>query len=170
MPAPKPRSKSERSRKHLPRASLGLLAAADRQGRVLLPVDGSKGSQRAVEHVVRAFDHTRPLDVRLLNVQTPIPLRKSWLLNSKAIASQQQQDGEKALRFARARLDEARIPYEPHIAVGQAAQTIVKYAKRWHCDSIVMGTRGHGMTAGLLLGSVALKVVHLAEMPVTLVN
>jgi nucleotide-binding universal stress UspA family protein len=131
-----------------------LLAPPDRQGRVLLPVDGSQGSHRAVEHLVRAFDHARPVDVRLLNVQAPIPLRKSWRLDRKAIFTQQQQDGKKALRIARARLDEAQIPYEYHIAVGQVPQTIVRYAKRWHCDSILMGTRGLGLTAWLLLGSV----------------
>jgi len=50
------------------------------------------------------------------------------------------------------------------------AETIVKYAKRWQCDSILIGTRGLGLTAGLVLGSVALKVIHLAKIPVTLVN
>jgi len=35
---------------------------------------------------------------------------------------------------------------------------------------IVMGNRGHSAIKGLFLGSVALKVVQLAEMPVTLVK
>src|SRR5690348_18348599 len=104
MAASDTRSKTIRSRKRLPRASQALLAAPDRPGKVLLPVDGSAGSHRAVEHLVRAFDHARPVDVRLLNVQAPIPLRKSWRLDGKAIFKQQQQDGEKALRTARARL------------------------------------------------------------------
>ena|SRR5689334_20343612 len=170
MPALKTRSKTKRSRQHVPRLPRELLTAAGRKGRLLLPVDGSDGSHRAVEHLVRAFNHARPIEVRLLNVQTPIPLRKSWRLDRKAVFRQQQQDGRKALRVARARLDEAGIQYDYHIAVGQVAQTIVRYAKRWHCDSILMGTRGLGLTPGLLLGSVALKVVHLAEIPVTLVN
>ena len=35
---------------------------------------------------------------------------------------------------------------------------------------IVMGTRGLGSIQGLLLGSVAMKVVHLAEVPITLLK
>jgi nucleotide-binding universal stress UspA family protein len=34
----------------------------------------------------------------------------------------------------------------------------------------VMGTRGLGPVQSLLLGSTALKVIHLAEVPVTLVK
>jgi hypothetical protein len=40
---------------------------------------------------------------------------------------------------------------------------------RWTPD-IVMGTRGLGSIQGLLMGSVAMKVIHLAEVPITLLN
>jgi len=112
----------------------------------------------------------QPLEVRLLNVQTPIPLLERWGLTRRDIFRQQQQEGGKALRTARSRLDRAGIQYEYSVAVGPVAETIVKYSKRWQCDSILIGTRGLGLTAGLVLGSVALKVIHLAKIPVTLVN
>ena len=35
---------------------------------------------------------------------------------------------------------------------------------------IVMGTRGLGGIQGLLLGSVAMQVIHLAEVPITLIK
>jgi len=38
------------------------------------------------------------------------------------------------------------------------------------CDQIVMGTHGRGTIAGLLIGSVATKVLHLAKAPVLLVK
>lgn len=38
------------------------------------------------------------------------------------------------------------------------------------CTHIIMGTRGRGRVAALVLGSVALKVVQLARIPVTLVK
>ena len=37
-------------------------------------------------------------------------------------------------------------------------------------EHIVMGTRGLGSIQGLLLGSVAMKVIHLAEVPITLIK
>ena len=53
-------------------------------------------------------------------------------------------------------------------AVGDAAETITTYADQKKCDAIFMGTRGLGRVAGLLLGSVATKVLHLTKVPVTL--
>jgi nucleotide-binding universal stress UspA family protein len=47
---------------------------------------------------------------------------------------------------------------------------IAQYAKEKGCDQIVMGTRGLGTVQGLLLGSVATKVIHLANVPVMLVK
>jgi nucleotide-binding universal stress UspA family protein len=43
-------------------------------------------------------------------------------------------------------------------------------AEEQRVDGIVMGTRGLGPVKGLVLGSVANKVIHLAEVPVTLVK
>ncbi|HET9042709.1 MAG TPA: universal stress protein, partial [Burkholderiales bacterium] len=39
-----------------------------------------------------------------------------------------------------------------------------------HCEGIVMGTRGLGSVATLVLGSVAHKVLHLTHVPITLVK
>lgn len=56
------------------------------------------------------------------------------------------------------------------VAVGDAAEQILAYAKRGEADLIVVGTRGHGRLAGLLIGSVGLKVVSLADCPVLVVR
>lgn len=53
---------------------------------------------------------------------------------------------------------------------GRAAERIVERARELAVDEIVMGTRGRGPVAGLLLGSVAARVVQLAHCPVTLVR
>jgi len=38
------------------------------------------------------------------------------------------------------------------------------------CDAIIMGTRGMGSLANLVIGSVTTKVIHLVEVPVTLIK
>jgi nucleotide-binding universal stress UspA family protein len=43
-------------------------------------------------------------------------------------------------------------------------------AKEHGCAQIVMGTRGLGTVSGMLLGSVATKVIHLADVPVVLLK
>jgi nucleotide-binding universal stress UspA family protein len=53
---------------------------------------------------------------------------------------------------------------------GYAAREIVSYAKQVDADIIVMGSRGRGDMAGLLLGSTAHKVIHLSDRPVLVVR
>jgi nucleotide-binding universal stress UspA family protein len=52
---------------------------------------------------------------------------------------------------------------------GDAAELIIDAAKREHADIIVVGKRGRGRLAGLLIGSVSQKVVSLAVCPVIVV-
>jgi nucleotide-binding universal stress UspA family protein len=53
---------------------------------------------------------------------------------------------------------------------GYAAREIVSYAQEIGADVIVMGSRGRGDMAGLLLGSTAHKVIHLSDRPVLVVR
>jgi nucleotide-binding universal stress UspA family protein len=50
--------------------------------------------------------------------------------------------------------------------VGHAAHSIAEVAKDSDADLIVVGTRGHTPVAGLLLGSVAQRLLHVAHCPV----
>jgi nucleotide-binding universal stress UspA family protein len=51
-----------------------------------------------------------------------------------------------------------------------AAREIVTDAQGHDVDVIVMGSRGRGDLAGLVLGSTAHKVIHLADRPVLIVR
>ena len=53
---------------------------------------------------------------------------------------------------------------------GHAAREIVQDAKEHQADVIVMGSRGRGDLTGLVLGSTAHKVIHLADRPVLVVR
>ena len=53
---------------------------------------------------------------------------------------------------------------------GYAAREIINDAKEVDADVIVMGSRGRGDIAGLLLGSTAHKVIHLSDRPVLVVR
>jgi nucleotide-binding universal stress UspA family protein len=54
---------------------------------------------------------------------------------------------------------------ETLLADGDPAETILRVAAERQADMIVMGSRGLGAAKGLLMGSVSLKVVQLAECP-----
>ncbi len=53
---------------------------------------------------------------------------------------------------------------------GYAAREIVDDAKNLDVGVIIMGSRGRGDLAGLVLGSTAHKVIHLADRPVLVVR
>jgi nucleotide-binding universal stress UspA family protein len=53
---------------------------------------------------------------------------------------------------------------------GYAAREIVEEARNLDVGVIIMGSRGRGDLAGLLLGSTAHKVIHLADRPVLVVH
>jgi nucleotide-binding universal stress UspA family protein len=60
----------------------------------------------------------------------------------------------------------AGIEHNAHILVGEVAPTIVEHAKRLSCQMTYMGTRGMTAISNLVLGSIAIKVLHLADVPV----
>jgi nucleotide-binding universal stress UspA family protein len=140
--------------------------------KVLVPVDGSKDSDRAVAYAIGFVANSKaPVELHLLNIQTPIVSGGvRMFFKHEDIESYYQDSGQESLRSAREQLDKAGQAYVQHISAGPAGETIVAYAKEQRCDHIVMGTRGLGAISGMVLGSVATKVIHLAEVPVTLVK
>jgi nucleotide-binding universal stress UspA family protein len=56
------------------------------------------------------------------------------------------------------------------VPLGQTPRAILDAARDEHVDLIVMGTRGLSEWSRLLMGSVAHKVVHLADIPVLVVR
>lgn len=138
----------------------------------LLSIDGSEASLRAVEHLVKLLDwYRQPVEIHLINVQMPILSGNvRTFIKREQLEEYYLDEGVGALKAARDLLDRAGVKYSHHICAGDPAQVIMDYAKRTHCDQIVMGTRGLGSVTDLLLGSVASKVIQLADRPVLLVK
>lgn len=57
-----------------------------------------------------------------------------------------------------------------HTVAGYAAREIIACAEEHEAGVIVMGSKGHGDLAGLLLGSTTHKVIQLADRPVLVVR
>ena len=137
---------------------------------LLVPVDGSAGAERAVDYAIMLAGWGLVDQVHVINAQYPLPGAVTTFVGKKAVSGYHHDEGMKALSGACAKLDEARVPHQVHIVVGQPAETITAFCEELKCDGIVMGTRGLGKAAGLLLGSVARDVIARATAPVTVVK
>lgn len=77
--------------------------------------------------------------------------------------------GEKAMdRFVEEKL--AGLDVDTTVAVGDAAEEIIKYADKTGADMIIIGTHGRKGLEKILFGSVALGVAKGANCPVLTVN
>ena len=136
--------------------------------KILLPADGSETSNRAVQYLVKLASNAKePLDIHLLNVQHAFP----GTVGEGAQAKQYHHDeGVKALATACKVLDDAGVKYAYHISVGDIGEVVAHFVNELKCDQVVMGTRGMGAMANMVLGSAATKVLNLVKVPVLLVK
>jgi nucleotide-binding universal stress UspA family protein len=141
--------------------------------KILLPVDGSESSLRAVQYAAKLVEGKEDVLVTLLYVHyEPVPFGAVAAPVSKARIDEAKreyagpvlEDAEKVLRAAD-------VPFERVVQVGDdIAQEIAACVERAGSDAIVMGTFGGRGLRRALIGSTANKVVHLAKVPVTLVK
>jgi nucleotide-binding universal stress UspA family protein len=131
---------------------------------ILVPVDGSPASLRALDYAIAHYPEASFVLLTVQNVEIASELMYSdWqeLLEQAAA---------KALKEATAKSEAASVRFETFLRMGAIAETIAQVAREKSIDHIVMGARGLGSIQGLLLGSVATKVIHLAEVPITLIK
>ena len=141
--------------------------------KLLLPVDGSDSSSRATRTLLATLDwyKERP-DVDLLAVHLPVPHvpHMGVVVSKEMVARYYDEECDKMLAPSKALLDAAGVSYRIHKLTGPIAETIVAQAKASGSDMIYMGTRGMSALANMALGSVATRVLHLAQTPVVLVH
>jgi len=139
--------------------------------KILLPVDGSELSLKAVRLAVSLLQQGLSGSLVLVNVQEPATLYEMVVAPDGDVLQQvSTAAGVDALEKAEALLMEQGTVYEREIATGDPAHTIVEVGERFACDMIVMGARGTSTLRSALLGSVSNEVLHAAQVPVMIVK
>lgn len=139
--------------------------------KILLAVDGSPISTRAVKHVVKlARQLAAPAELVLFHADPPLLQAVAVKLGVEQVHRYHADNSRYAIKAARAALTRAQVPFTELLVVGEPAEAIVRHAGKGRFDLIVMGTHGHGALQGLLLGSVAAKVIAHGDIPVTVVR
>ena len=147
--------------------------------RVLAAVDGSEGSVRAAElaaDIAAKFQ----AELVLVCVVGPEPVPDFALMDVQLDqvrgGSGEGEAGHFAESLARDALAKARKAaaargapsIRTEIGFGDAAQEILKFQQQTGAGMIVVGSRGRGRLAGLLLGSVSQKIASLATCTVAI--
>jgi nucleotide-binding universal stress UspA family protein len=140
--------------------------------RILVPVDGSPPALRAVRLAIRMAREEPGSAIALVNVQNTGTIEFGDLSASTPALLLQRvlREGDQALRKATALCKAAKVKFSADVEIGPIAETAIGLGKKKRVGHIVMGTRGLGGVRGLLLGSVATQIIHLARVPVTLVK
>ncbi len=160
-----------------PLVEIGAAAAESVAGekvmhKLLLPIDGSAASLRAIERLLamRAW-YREPPEIHLLNVQHVLHKDVGQFVSPEDVKGYYQDESVKELVEARARLDNAGVAYQQHVVIGElAAETIAQFAREHGIDQILMCTHGRSSVGELVLGSVAKGVLQHTDIPVTLVR
>jgi len=138
--------------------------------KILVPFDGSKHAEAAIKHAIATAQAQDKTSVLVVNVQASLPGTVSSVISAKTLRAYHLEEGEKVVAKAIAMLKKAGVAFDTEVVIGDPAGEIAALTKSRGCNAIVMGSRGLGTLGGMVLGSVATKVVSLVNVPVTLVK
>jgi nucleotide-binding universal stress UspA family protein len=140
--------------------------------KLLVPFDGSENALRALRHAISLARQSSPTSIHVVIAYEEPDFQgevEAFIPRAKFVEVQRRRC-ESRLEAAARLLDDAGVPYTKEVLSGPAGQVIAKRADELGCDAIVMGTRGMSAVGNLMMGSIATRVVHFANMPVTLVK
>jgi nucleotide-binding universal stress UspA family protein len=141
--------------------------------KILVPVDGSPASVRAVKLAIDQVNTVVGGRLVIVNVQNLGTLgfaEGTGIMPLAWIEQEEERAATEALQEAVTACREAGVAYVTRSERGAVAATIDRLAREEHVAYIIMGTRGLGGVRSLLLGSVATQLLHLTDVPVTLVK
>lgn len=136
---------------------------------ILLAVDGSDHALNAARVAAQLARSMNSAELRIAVVYDSIPP----LLGDpdfQVILNARLDETEKILQSAVKAVGEVPSTVSTETIAGDPAEAIIRIADTRKCDLIVMGSRGLGRLAGLVLGSVSQKVVSHAPCPVLIVR
>jgi nucleotide-binding universal stress UspA family protein len=143
---------------------------ASRIQRIMVAADGSDSSNRAID-VAAALAGREKAELVIVTVAalSPIAVRREYQRVEGSVADPSETASEAILMDAEQRAGWADVKARLIMLWGDPAEALVKAVVSEKVDAVVVGRRGHGQLAGLLLGSVSQKLVSLSPCMVTVV-
>lgn len=139
--------------------------------KILLAVDGSDYTDRMLSYLLAHKEWTNAGHAfTVFHAVLPLPHRAAAFAGPDAVHGYYEDDARVVLEPVRALLAGQGIAARYEHRIGHAAEEIASFAQNGKFDLLVMGSRGHGALATLVLGSVATKVLANCTVPVLLVR
>ncbi|WP_136603402.1 universal stress protein [Salinigranum halophilum] len=133
---------------------------------LLVPTDGSPGSERAVEHAVElAETYDATLHTLYVVDDSQVPVAGAEALDDDLSAR-----GKEAIDVVRTRAADSDVAFVSALRRGDPTQEILGYRDEIGADMIIMGTHGRTGLERHLLGSVTEQVVRSSPVPVVTVG
>lgn len=135
--------------------------------RILVPIDGTDYSWRALEYACELVSYTRGS----LVVMTVVSGRRLQPVMEVDVDCLRAQIGDELLEAAYVMLSGKNVDCT-YILENDSniAESILRAVSEQKCDGIVLGSRGMGVLEGLFRSSVSQAVVENATVPVTIIK
>ena len=134
---------------------------------ILVPLENSPADDTVLAHVAKLAQKSGGR-VSLIHVADGYVARNYDQL--KLAPSQEMLEDVEYLKKRESELQSLNIVTSAHLAWGEPADEIIKFAEEINCDLIAMATHGHGLVADFVLGSVTRSVRHRTNIPVLLIR
>jgi nucleotide-binding universal stress UspA family protein len=138
--------------------------------KILVPVDGSDNSFRALDNAIFLAKSTGADLTAMHVIENPptVYVESQKLLND--LLANYRAESAKILDKCKQIADKSGVKLETVIAEGDGASNITGYAHKESFDLIVIGSRGLGRFKEMVLGSVSNKVLHHTKCSVLIVK
>ncbi len=139
--------------------------------KILIAVDGSEYTKRMLAYLA-AHDEWlgKRHDYTVIHSVLAVSNRAASFVDGATVEAFYESEAEEVLRPIRAFFKQQAIEARFVRTIGHAARSIASLAEEGRFDLLLMGSRGHGDLANLVLGSVATKVLALCSTPVLLIR
>ena len=139
--------------------------------KILIAVDGSPCTKRVLAYLAAHDDWLGAQHAyTVVHGVGAIPHRAAAFLDTEQVRSYYEDDAEIVFKPIRAFFAMHGIKAKFVLRIGPVAANIAKLAEQGRFDLLLMGSHGHGASAGLVMGSTATRVLSLCSVPVLLVR
>ena len=135
--------------------------------KILVPLDGSKNSFRALDRAIDLAKQTKASITCMSVIQT---YRTEMGVVKTITGETMNRNYKKIMKIAKDKCKKNEINCSEVLKYGQEGKEIVSFAQKNEYDIIVIGSRGRGLIKETLLGSTSHHVVHASKKPVLIIK